>query len=228
MQANPAKFQFLHTCVSDNPSLQIGDVTLPPEDHVKLLGVNIDKQLKFTYHVNNIIRKCAYQLNALRRKSKMLNVKTKLLIYHAFIEANFNFCPLIWMNRNKTDMRRIENLQKRALRLVYNEKLSFDELLMKAKTYSLHVRWKRQLVVEVYKAIKGLTPSYISDLYQQKTSNYNLRSVGIQQPQFNTMTHGFHSLRQEGTRLWESLPIAYKQAKDLQTFKTLVFKCITK
>ena len=99
---------------------------------------------------------------------------------------------------------------------------------MKAKTCSLHVRWKRQLVVEVYKAIKGLTPSYISDLYQQKTSNYNLRSVGIHQPQFNTMTHGFHSLRQEGTRLWESLPIAYKQAKDLQTSKTLVFKSITK
>ncbi len=35
-----------------------------------------------------------------------------MLIYHAFIEADFNYCPLIWMNRNKTDMKHIENLPK--------------------------------------------------------------------------------------------------------------------
>ncbi len=35
-----------------------------------------------------------------------------MLIYHAFIEANLNYFPLIWMNRNKTDMKNIENVQK--------------------------------------------------------------------------------------------------------------------
>ncbi len=40
-----------------------------------------------------------------------------MLTYHAFIEANLNYCLLIWMNRNKTDMKHIENVQKRALRM---------------------------------------------------------------------------------------------------------------
>ncbi len=52
-----------------------------------------------------VIRKCAYQLNALKRTSKILNTKTKMLIYHAFIEANINYCPLIWMNKNETYMK---------------------------------------------------------------------------------------------------------------------------
>ncbi len=63
-------------------------------------------------------QKCAYQLNALKWKSKILNTKTKMLIYHAFIEAILNYCPLIWKNRNKTDMKHIANIQKRALGMV--------------------------------------------------------------------------------------------------------------
>jgi hypothetical protein len=121
-------------------------------------------------------------------------------------------------------MKRLENVQKRALRLVFNEKLDYSELLCKAKTCSLEVRWKRQLATEVYKAINGLTPTYISDLFVQKSVSYNLRSVSLAQPRFNTMTHGYHSLRQEGTRLWESLPNSCRSAADLKTFKTLVSK----
>ncbi len=41
-----------------------------------------------------------------------------MLTYHAFIEVNLNYGSLIWMNRNKPDMKHIENVQKRALRMV--------------------------------------------------------------------------------------------------------------
>ncbi len=76
-----------------------------------------------------------------------------MLIYNAFIEANVNYCQLIWMNRNKTDMKNIENVQKQALRMVFNDYSSgYQELLKRAKTYTLEIRWKRQLVTEVYKA----------------------------------------------------------------------------
>ncbi len=64
--------------------------------------------MKFTSHVIEVIRKCAYQLNALKRKSKILNTKTKMLIYHSSIDANLNYCPLIWMNGNKTDMKTLK------------------------------------------------------------------------------------------------------------------------
>ncbi len=44
-----------------------------------------------------------------------------MLIYHAFIEANLNYCPLICMNRNKTDINHIEHVQKQALKMVFND-----------------------------------------------------------------------------------------------------------
>ncbi len=87
---------------------------------VKMLGININKtkKLKFTSHVTDVIRKCAYQQNALKQKSKILNTKTKMLMYHSFIGANLNYCPPNWMSRNKTDMKHIENVQKQALIMI--------------------------------------------------------------------------------------------------------------
>ncbi len=64
-----------------------------------------------------------------------------LIIYHAFIEVNLNCCPLIWMNRNKTDMKHIENVQKRALIMVFNDhSSSYQEPLRRAKTCTLKIR----------------------------------------------------------------------------------------
>ncbi len=125
-------------------------------------------------------------------------------MYHAFIKAHLNYCPFIWMNRNKTDMKHIVNVQKRALRIVFNDySSSYQELLKQAKTCTLEIRWKRQLVNEVYKAIHNLTPPYITSLFSLKIVNYDLRSnMPISQPKFQTQTHGYYSLRNEGTMLW--------------------------
>ncbi len=124
--------------------------------------------LKFTQHVSNIIKKCGFQLNTLRRQSKLLNTKTKLMIFYSFIQDNLNYCPLIWINRNRTDMKRIENVQKCALRIVYNDRTSdCSELLNSAKICTIETRWKRQLVTDVYKSMTNLTPSYISDIVKE-------------------------------------------------------------
>ncbi len=147
MQANATKFHYMYTSKDTDTDFQCECINIKPEDMVKMSGI---KKLKFTSHVTEGIRKCAYLLNALKRKSKILNTKTKMLIYYAFIEANLNYCPLIWMNRNKTDMKNIENVQKRALRMVFNDySSSYHEFLKRAKTCTLEIRWKRQLVTDV-------------------------------------------------------------------------------
>ncbi len=44
----------------------------------------------------------------------------------------------------------------------------------------------------------------------------------ISQPKFQSQTHDYRSLRNEGTRLWAALPNAFKEAKDISTFKSMV------
>ncbi len=93
MQANATKFHYKHTSKDTDTDFQCEGINIKSEDMVKMFGINIDKKtLKFTSHATEVIRKCAYQLNALKRISKILNTKTKMHIYHAFIEANLNYC----------------------------------------------------------------------------------------------------------------------------------------
>ncbi len=83
------------------------------------------------------------------------------------------------------------------------------------------------MVAEVYKATHNLTPPYITNLFPPKIVKYDLRSnMPISQPIFQTQTHGYHSLRNEGTRLWAALPNACKEAKDISTFKRMVVDVI--
>ncbi len=117
MLANPIKFQYMHTSKTEDIVFECKDIQIQPNEIVKLLGIHIDNMLKFIEYVTGVIRKCGFQLNTLQRHSKLLNTKTKLLIFHSFIQANLNYCPLIWINRNRTDMRRIENVQKRPYKL---------------------------------------------------------------------------------------------------------------
>ncbi len=146
------------------------NVKTESDESIKHLCINIYNMLKFTQHVSNIIRKCGFQLNTLWRQSKLLNTKTKLMIFYSFIQANLNYCPLIWINGNRTDMKRFENVKKLTLRIVYNDRISdYSELLNRAKLCTIETRWKRQLVTEVCKAMNDLAPSYISYKFKEKT-----------------------------------------------------------
>ena len=69
LKANPDKFQFmvLETKEDDSFFLNIGENKIESSTEVMLLGVKIDKQLKFKSDIEELCRKSAYKLHALHR-----------------------------------------------------------------------------------------------------------------------------------------------------------------
>ena len=47
----------------------------------------------------------------------------------AFITSQFSYCPLTWMFHNRNLNNKINRLHEQAVRLVYQNNLSFSELL---------------------------------------------------------------------------------------------------
>ena len=73
-------------------------------------------------------------------------------VMKAFIESQFSYCPLIWMFHSRTLNNRINRLNERGLRLAYkNSKLTFEELLRKDQSFSVHHRNLQKLATEMYK-----------------------------------------------------------------------------
>ena len=72
---------------------------------------------------------------------------------------------------------KISHLHERALRMIYEDSTSsFDTLLEKDMSFSVHDRNIQQLPLEMYKVTKSLTPTAISSLFLQFSNNRHTRS----------------------------------------------------
>ena len=69
---------------------------------------------------------------------------------NAFFNSQFSYCPLVWMCRSRTNNKKINKLNERCLRIVYNDKQSsFNELLEKDGSVSIHMRNIQILATEM-------------------------------------------------------------------------------
>ena len=73
---------------------------------------------------------------------------------------------------------RINILHERALRIVYQDKKSdFETLLKNDKSVIIHVRNLHYLVTEVYKVKNNISPEIMKEIFHfQENHNYTLRS----------------------------------------------------
>ena len=99
MVANPSKFQvmLLELTPDQEYVFEIDKKPIPATSTVKLLGITIDCQLKFSEHVNTLCKKANNKTSAFLRVAEYLDQDKRSILYNTFIMSNFNYCPLIWM-----------------------------------------------------------------------------------------------------------------------------------
>ena len=95
----------------------------------------------------------------LKRLSKFLTRLGRLTVYHSFILSNFNYCPLTWHFCSEANTKKMERIQERALRFIYDDhNTSYEDLLMKSKLPSLKLRRIRTIALESFKIINKDCP----------------------------------------------------------------------
>ena len=124
MEANPLKFQgivFPHGLTTVPASFIVSSMEMPIETNVKVLGTFIDNNLNFAIWIKEICSKATRQSHVIARISKYLDKKCNLSLYNAFKMSSFNYCNTIWHFCNAGDILKLERLQKRASRIVFND-----------------------------------------------------------------------------------------------------------
>ena len=141
MKANPDKFQFMILSSSPLDPIELaldGNTTITSQNCVEVLGVSIDKHLTFNDHISSSCSKAVRQLNAFARISKHLNLDSRRVIHQSFILSNFNYCPLVWHFCGKTNNKKLEKIQERSLRILYNDYDStYEDLLCNNRSSTL-------------------------------------------------------------------------------------------
>ena len=139
MMANPGTFQCMLLGKHKPLKIEIGGSQLESTKSVNLL-ITIDHNLTFDSHVSNICRMASVKVKSLSRIRNVLDEKQAKLLYNSFFFlSQFNYCSIIWMFCSKISYKKIEQIQKRGLQIVYNEpQMSLEELLIHDQRISVH------------------------------------------------------------------------------------------
>ncbi len=156
MQANAEKFQLILFARQEVAgSLNIGGTAINSEPVVKLLGVSIDKALSFSNHITLLCQKAGRYIHVLSRMSNELTAEAKLLLYKSFILSHFNYCPLVWHFCGLGDLKKMEKVELRALRFVFNDfHASYCELRSRSGRPLLYTERLKVVVTEVFECIQ--------------------------------------------------------------------------
>ena len=94
-----------------------------------------------------------------RKKMKISTLSAKLIIYKSSILPHLTYCHLVWHNCRSSDSRKIERIQERALRAVFNSHSeSYENLLVRADLPSQLNRRLPDIAILMYKVKYGLAP----------------------------------------------------------------------
>jgi exonuclease III len=197
------------------------DAFLESEEIVKLVGVQIENNLTFEEHIRMILKEAHNKLYALMRISKYLTADKLKILVTAYIESQFNYCPLVWMFHSREANNKINRLHERALRLIYKDKsLTFEQLLEKDKSFTIHERNLQKLATEMYKVKHNLCPKPFLDLFEKKERGKGEFVI----PRINTVNRGEETVRYRGPKTWELVPEDIREAKSLAIFKNKITK----
>ena len=123
-------------------------------------------------------------------------------LINSYIISNFSCYPLVRIfSTANFSLNKIESLQKRALRILYNDySISYEFLLEDAGKIKLSVN----LCVEIYKTINKLNPKFMNSIFKVKENKRSVREqykLNLETSESNQVTFGKKSLKLYGIKV---------------------------
>ena len=215
-----------HLLVSSDEycTVKIENFSIKNSTEEKLIAVKFDSNLSFESHITSYCKKASQKLHALARISHYMDLNKCRNLIKAFIASQFSYCPLIWMFHSRNLNNKINRIHERALRLFYQNNLSFSELLDLGNSVTVHQKNFQVLVTEICKVKNGIAPEIMKDIFELQNPSYNLRSSCNQfrRENIKTVHYGLQSVRNLGPKIWVLVPNNIKYSNPLSKFEKLI------
>ena len=218
-----------HLLISTNNTVKMktGHFDIANSRNEKLLGVKFDSKLTFDDHISELCKKTSRKIHTLSRVTPYMNISKRRILMNAFFKSQFSYCPLVWTCHSRANNSKINMLHEHWFRIIYSDKKSsFEALLEKDGSVSIHNRNIQILATEMFKIKNDLSPEIMTELFEQRNEHhYNLRNnVHFITPQIRTVYHGSESISFLGPKIWNILPDRLKNATSLEVFKIKIKK----
>lgn len=210
--------------------IKINDIDTDKVDHIRYLGVVIDKHLEFKEHVKYITNKMTKKVNLLYRIGRQMSVYIMLRLYKALIVPHLQFCSTVLWMLNKGELQQLQKVQNRAMRVILkcNRYTPINTMLNTLNIMNVNQLVTYRTLIFIHKIKLGSVPEYLGNRIQYvgEIHNHYTRNTNnfFIQPYNREKTT--NSIFVGGIALYNELPGFIKDSENLNTFKRLVIKYV--
>lgn len=229
MEINFKKSSYTHVTNKKNVSLfqyHIGNVELTKAETFKYLGVTISRNLKWQPHIINICAAAYRKLCMLRNKLKNSNEEIKLTAYKTLIRPTLEYASVVWDPATKTDIDRLERIQRKAARFItsnYKSTSSVTEMLSACGLEPLAVRRKiarlKFLFLIYHGQVKINRDTYLRNITNRSARLNHSKALQSYLPRIDVFKYSFFA---NTINDWNKLPEHIVSHDDVSVFEDAV------
>jgi len=207
------------------PTAKMSQFPIKQVSNVKSLGVHINENLTWESHINELSKKIASGISAIKRIRYSVPYKTLLSIGNSLVQPHLDYRSSVWGSCCKSLSQKLQKLQNRAVLVItlLSYDRSTDELLRMVNWVKLDRQRLVSKSIMMYKIVNYMVLDYLSShfIFRSDTLTYNLRYsdclFAIPQPR---TSYCKRSLSYSGAVLWSSLPLDIRQSPSLNEFES--------
>ena len=206
-------------------SLILGQREINRASHTKFLGLVLDENLSWSFHIDSISRKVSKSIGILYRARHYLSLDILINLYYSFIYPHISYGTFIWGSNYKTKLLPIHLLQKRALRAITfsDGRTASRPLFQKFDTLNIFEIVKLQLSELVYKHNTNELPevfSYyfcdISAIHKYETHSKTKKNLFL--PRVN-LSYGQFGVKYAAVKTWNETPNEIRACMSIKVFR---------
>uniref|UniRef100_A0A452HYE6 Reverse transcriptase domain-containing protein n=1 Tax=Gopherus agassizii TaxID=38772 RepID=A0A452HYE6_9SAUR len=221
MKFNSEKCKVMHLGINNkNFRYTLGTHQLEATEEEKDLGVLVDHRMTMSRQCDMAVKKANAVLGCIRRGISSKDKEVLVPLYKALVRPHLEYCVQFWSPMFKKDEFKLEQVQRRATRMIRGmENLSYERRLKELGLFSLAKRRLRGDMLALYKYIRGINIREGEELFKLST-NVDTRTNGykLDTRKFRLeIRRRFLTIR--GVKFWNSLPRGVVGAKDISGFK---------
>ena len=190
----------------------------------KDLGIMISSDLKAETQVAYCVKKANQKLSMIKHTFSYIDEEIFLLLYKVFIRPILEYCQTAWAPYLQKDINKIENVQRRATKLVKSLKdLDYEERLRQLNLYKLSDRRHRGDMIFFYKMIHGMVNIDPFKFVKLKECHYSSRRHNKRLKHTNPLPKtdmGRNAFSERIITPWNMLPTYVVNSPTTEVFKS--------
>ncbi|CAM4504902.1 unnamed protein product [Lepidochelys kempii] len=179
MKFNSEKCKVMHLGINNkNFSYKLGTHQLEVTEEEKDLGVLVDHRITMSRQCDMAVKKANAVLGCIRRGISSRDKEVLVPLYKALVRPHLEYCVQFWSPMFKKDEFKLEQVQRRATRMIRGmENVSYEGRLKELGLFSLNKRRLRGDMIALYKYIRGINTGEGEELFKL-SNNVDTRTNG--------------------------------------------------